>query len=266
MRKDLNKLLCEEERWGSTRSYKEVRRKKVFKADEEFNAGCEGMTKRHAVANNQKQFGEHLNPLYGVVRKNVGRPWDDVYSELCEVFDMRSVVNAHILQHLWQKVERYTFIKDGVVMVRELYRNGAHPLEDAFCEYYIHPVTGILSKNEKFKTYDQIRRERDAEREVEARKTRIVISKNKELRRKDENSPWFVCTMSFLHRPTGVSTFVLYSFKSRRLGQGFWTTKYPDITAFDAWTKKTVEHYNTFYCSGYRSASKKDLKNAGLKD
>jgi hypothetical protein len=213
-------------------------------------------------------FGEHLNPLYGIVRKNVGRKWDDVYSEMSEVFDMRSVINAHILQHLWQYVERYTYIEDGVIMVRERYRSGPTTLADAFCEYYIHPVTGVLCKNDQYKTYDQRSRDRKADREAEERKTRIVISKTQELRRKDEASPWFVCAISYLAWPEGKDTFVSYGFGlgGGRKTNGFWTKKYPDIVTRDAWTKTTVSRYGIFYCSGFRSASKKDLKMAGLKD
>lgn len=280
MRKDLNKLLCEEERNGSSRNFKEVRRARIFQIeDEEFSAGRESMTKRYHVIGNNKNFGEHLTPLYGIVRKNVGRKWDDVYSELCEVFDMRSVVNAHILQHLWFYVERYVYVdKDGELMVRGSWRFGAESLATSSCEYFIHPGTGILTKNEHYKTYTQRNREGKEKREAEKRKTCIVISKTQELRRIGEDSPWFVCTLTFLAQPKGVSTFVPYtsygsrvpytSYGSRvnRPTAGFWTMKYPDITAFDAWTKKTVPHYQTWYCSSYRSASKKDLKNAGLKD
>lgn len=267
MRKDLNKLLCEEERYGSSRSFKEVRRKKVFQADEEFAAGREGMKKRHVISGNEKMFGEHLNPLYGIVRKNVGRKWDDVYSELSEVFDFRSVINDHILQHLWQYVERYAYVDDGVIMIRGRYSRSAEELELSSCEFYVHPVTGVLCKNEKYKTYDQQRRERKAAREAEKRKTCIVIGKNLELRRKDEDSPWFVCTIRYLPLPKGTTEFVQYGFGNyggRK--RGYWGIKYPEITTVDAWTKKTVDNYRTFYCSGYRSASKKDLKAAGLKD
>mgnify|MGYP003582218477 CR=1 FL=1 len=267
MRKDLNKLLCEEERYGSSRSFKEVRRKKVFQADEEFQAGRESMKKRHVVSGNEKMFGEHLSPLYGIVRKNVGRKWDDVYSELAEVFDFRSVINDHILQHLWGYVERYAYVDDGVIMVRGRYSRGAEQLELSSTEFYIHPTTGVLCKNEQYKTYDQQRREREAEREAEKRKTCVPFGKNQELRRRDENSPWFVCTIAYLPWPKGKQEFVQYGFGNyggRK--HGYWRTTYPDVVTLDWWTKKTVERYGITYCSGFRSASKKDLKAAGLKD
>lgn len=267
MRKDLNKLLCEEERNGSSRSFKGVRRKKIFQADDEFNAGRESMTKRYAIIGNNKNFGEHLSPLYGIVRKNVGRRWDDVYSEMSEVFDFRSVINDHILQHLWSYVERNAYIDDGVIMIRGRYRSGAEQLELSSCEFYVHPATGILTKNDKFKTYDQRQRERAAARELEARKTCIKLNKNKELRRKDEDSPWFVCDISYLQLPKGNAEFIEYGFGlygNRK--RGYWTVKYPEITTIDAWTKKKLANYRTWYCSSYRTASKKDLKMAGLKD
>lgn len=261
MRRDLNKLLCEEERNGSSRSYKEVRNKKDFRIiDEDFSAGRESMTKRYMIAGINKEFGEHLNPLYGIVRKNVGRRWDDVYSELCEVFDFRSHINAHILVHLWDYVERDTFWKDGKVWVNSRY-SGAKLLDETYSEYYVHPLNGILSKNQKFKTWNERSRERKAEREAEARKTCIVISKSLELRRRDEDSPWFICELAFLAYPKKI----IKEYTSRIGKRSTQYEAYPDCDAIDCWTREKVK-WGSYYCTSYRSAGKKDLKSAGLKD
>lgn len=265
MRKDLQKLLCEQERNGSSRKYKEVRRKKEFKdlEDPEFNAGVEGMKVRYirGHGNLAKSFSENFAPLWGIIRKNAGRKWDDVYSELSQVFDMRNHVNAHILVHLWDFVERNTWFEDGQVWVLSYSRT---ELAETSCEYYVHPVTGILTKSKEYETYNQGARRRKEEREAKKRETCIVVNNSLELRRVDVDSPWFVCTIKRLAWPKGVSVYKEYSSTYSKRKRGYWTTEYPPITAIDAWTGKKVERYGVDYCVSRRSASKKDLKNAGI--
>jgi hypothetical protein len=51
----------------------------------------EGMMKRWREGRWGWSFGDHISPLRGFLRKNVGRPWDKVYSEFCEHADPRGV-------------------------------------------------------------------------------------------------------------------------------------------------------------------------------
>ena len=51
-----------------------------------------------------KELGDRLAPLYGFLEKNCGRPWDDVYSEICEAADPRTIRGYHLRQHVWQYV------------------------------------------------------------------------------------------------------------------------------------------------------------------
>jgi hypothetical protein len=263
LRKDLQKLLCEQERNGSSRRHKEVRRSKDFAVDpNEFSAGRESMTKRYTVKGINKEFSENFAPLWGIIRKNANRPWDKVFSELNEVFDMRNHVNAHILVHLWQFVERETYIgDDGKVWVRGRY-NGDQQLESSGSEYYIHPITGLLLRNKAYKSWKASKREGAAKRAAKERKTRIVISNEQELRRKDEDSPWFVCTLALLVRPDPV-----YVWDERQYREGgkiyrSFRATYPRLTKKDKWTGEYAQ-YNRYYCSDYRSASKKEIKQWG---
>lgn len=265
MRKDLQKLLCEQERRGSSRKYREVRRDKEFTVDyNEFSAGRESMTRRYMVKGNNKEFSENFAPLFGIIRKNVNRPWDKVFSELNEVFDMRNHVNAHILVHLWSFVATKTFIgKDGKVWITgQRYGEADVPL-DASTEYYVHPTSGLLLRNQRYMSWKRMNREGAERRAAEERKTKIVISKELELRRRDENSPWFVCTMSFLKRPAPV-----YVWEERQYREGgkiyrYLRPSYPRTYIKDKWTKEYVQ-YDRYYVSGYRTASKKDLKKWGV--
>ena len=174
MRSDLNKLLCEHERYGSKRGYKEVRRDRTFDLyDEDGPIGRrEGMRWRYKFHWNEKEFGENLNPLYGIVHKNVGRKWDDVYSELCKVFDTRSVINQHILFHLDQMLEiKDVFVgEDGDLWIRNNY-SGNRPLKDSGSEYYVDPRDGILYRNQAYRTWNQDARKRAAEQRAKRRET-----------------------------------------------------------------------------------------------
>ena len=92
-----------------------------------------------------KSFGDKLGALRGNLHANVGRPWDDVFSEFCNVLDRRSNAGYHIWTHLQLEVSTKTFMHNGVVCewprgwVRE-----PSPVDG----FYVHPVTGILEYKE----------------------------------------------------------------------------------------------------------------------
>lgn len=174
MREDLNKLLCEHERYGSYRSFKDVRRKKQFVGNggEELEnlPRRESMKTRYDWNWSQKEFGENLNPLYGQVKKAVGRKWDDFYSELRKTFDTRSVINQHILIHLYSYIDVQTFVdEDGDVATHSAYR-GAVKIKDSGTQYYVDPRDGIIKRNKRYKSWKKTRKEIEAERKREREK------------------------------------------------------------------------------------------------
>lgn len=263
MRKDLQKLLCEQERRGSGRSYKEKRRSKEFNEtafDPEFSAGREGMKVRYVrgYGEDMKDFSENFNPLWGIIRKNTGRKWDDVYSELCQVFDMRNHVNAHILVHLWDFVETKAFIgEDGKVWVRG-YRT-VH-VEDDSCEYYVHPVTNILSKNEGFESFKTAYRRNKAKYEKEREVLVVKISDTFEYRRKTVNDPWFGCRLKACPPPK-------VTYKARKFSatsKEYYRNEYDYVACWDTFYKKSVE--KGAYCFSHYTVSHKELVKHGLID
>lgn len=52
-----------------------------------------------------KSFNDRLAPLYGFLYKNVNRPWNDVWSEICEHADARSVDGWHLREHVRMAVD-----------------------------------------------------------------------------------------------------------------------------------------------------------------
>ncbi|MET3377121.1 hypothetical protein ABIC89_006202 [Variovorax boronicumulans] len=108
-----------------------------------------------------KWLSENLQPLKRWLHKQVHRPWDKVYAELCSGIDRRSTVQAHIFLHVDDFVARDAVLCDGEVRVRP-YRWGTRdgvPLHEApGVELFVHPVTGILLPNRRLREARAARR------------------------------------------------------------------------------------------------------------
>ena len=145
MRPDLAKLTTEHERVsGSGVSHKYGGRVRIHPdPDHDYPdeyGGFWSSARRRRYGWNYKEFTDVLGPLYGTVRKNLGRPWDKVYSEFCQVLDRRSVAGYHIWAHLMQIVEVHAYMgNDGRVYCKRRYSYGP-VLVDGF---YVHPMTGV---------------------------------------------------------------------------------------------------------------------------
>lgn len=146
MRADMSKVLVEEPRHG--RAYARViagtRRLARNRIDPDgeggpVHLGMQGNCQR------SKNFGEHLGPLYRYLRQQVNRPWAKVYGELCAALDRRSVVQAHLFQHIRDQVEYETVWHNDAVWVRSW--RGMVPLAESRAEMFVHPRTGILLVN-----------------------------------------------------------------------------------------------------------------------
>lgn len=196
MREDFNKLLVERERLGHHKKFHEHRRMKAFDRVDgpggEFAfGGRESMKKRHKYNYDMKSFNENLNPLKGFLRSKIGKKWDKVYSELRKTFDSRSVINNHILEHLFQYVDIHAKLIDGRVMTMagQYSQRGYVPIKESFSDYYVCPKDGTLKVVNK-QSYRTIQRQRKIEREREAQKTFRVVDADTHLRFID--GVWYV--------------------------------------------------------------------------
>lgn len=283
MRKDLNKLLCEHERHRSSSSFHSVRHNKHFNVIEEDSvAPFESMTKRHNIGWNRKDFGENLNPLFGAVRKAVGTKWNDFYSELCQKFDMRGVINAHILQHLYDYICKDAYIgKDGQIYVPKYYL-GDEPLSESRFEFYVDPRDGLIKKNKHYKTYTQRYRETKAKKATEIARTERWIDERTVLKLIDDT--WF----SFDYLPTPIPSYVFTRGSEEKMytpNDDGVEVRWEDLserdknrlgvkikingTVYDELKKETVFCSNfsqvTKYYTNKKTASKKQLKAAGIR-
>ena len=88
MRKDMNKVIVERPRRGHKNKYKDFRHDKYFLVKEENHFFRESMKIRYKTHYWDKEFNENLNPLWRWIEKQIGRNYNDVYSEVKKTFDI----------------------------------------------------------------------------------------------------------------------------------------------------------------------------------
>ena len=137
----MHKVVVERPRWNPGPG-KHGRRANL---SDELLPKFEGIKRPHA---HRKGLTDLLGPLKRWLRSQVGRPWNDVYSEACAVIKPDSVIRAHIKTHLLEFVHRHTFLKDGEVWCfTGRWRHGEVPVGSVasnWAPFYIHPETGLL--------------------------------------------------------------------------------------------------------------------------
>lgn len=105
-----------------------------------------------------KSLSDVLGPLKSFLHHRIGRNWDDVYSELNQRLDRRTVSGLHVFTHLWQFVKKDCALNEkGQVCIHSSYF-GLLPLEKSYIreQWYVHPVTNVLcyfSKKREKKVY-----------------------------------------------------------------------------------------------------------------
>lgn len=92
-----------------------------------------------------KAFRDLLGPLKRFLASRVGRPWDSVWSELCDHLDRRGLLQRHVFLHLEHMVAVHV-VRDGDVL-----RDGDHALRVVFTgrwrtSYLVDPDTGRLER------------------------------------------------------------------------------------------------------------------------
>jgi hypothetical protein len=143
MREDMSKVVIERPRWGhrlpSSKTRLRIRRYDQDKEYDDLPKRVSGSRSKYIRAREVKDFSDLLGPLRRFLRKNVGRPWDHVYSEMKESLDDRKVTGRHVFEHVDGEVETHAFIDgDG-----ELYTWG-HSGRQPVYGFYVNPRTGLL--------------------------------------------------------------------------------------------------------------------------
>lgn len=233
MRPDLNKLLCERERSRSKDKFRNFRNTKRIK---EFEGSR--LTRGITYGYDSKVFNENLNPLYNFIRSCKGKNWDKVYSEICQTFDKRSVINQHVLDHLFQFVERNVIRRDdGDLYILSTY-NGMIPLRDSLSEFYVHPETKILTKNTGLRPWRTVYRDRAAK--VKAEKFAVERDIGEGVKAKKDKGIWYIETaykeMKSMPKYIGIS---------EETGRPVWGHELKEVDAIDRKqaSKKQIKLY-----------------------
>src|SRR5215468_12384362 len=114
----MSKVVIERPRSGhSLPGYKtrlRIRRYDPEKDYEDMPWRVSGSRSKYVRAGETKYFPDFLSPLRRFLRKNVGRPWDKVYSEMRKHLDDRKVTGRHVFEHVDMEVETHALIgSDG---------------------------------------------------------------------------------------------------------------------------------------------------------
>jgi len=138
----MHKVVIERPRWNPGPG-KHGRRANL---PEELLPRFEGIKRLHT---RRKGLSDLLGPLKRWLQSQVGRHWNDVYSEACAVIKPDSVIRAHIKTHLLQFVERHTFMHNRTVCILDTGYLGRGIIEVTERRYgcsrfFVHPDTGLL--------------------------------------------------------------------------------------------------------------------------
>jgi hypothetical protein len=122
-----------------------------------------------------KEFSDFLSPLRRYLRRQVGRPWDKVYSEIRKAVP-NGLHGDHLWMHIKSEVEINCFEREGRVFTRPRYFHA----EVEVSGLYVQPRTGLLCYK---------RRASKELKQPTASLNQIAISDNEEYRR--INGLWF---------------------------------------------------------------------------
>jgi len=131
-------VIIDRPRSGSRYKYKDFRRRP--------EGALRGMAKPYGY--DRKSQSDVLGPLRGFLRSKVGCPWDDVWSEICDKADARTVIGSHLRDHVRYMVSTNVVIQNGEIISKE----GGYRLRFSLSDhFYVHPETGILCYVPKYK-------------------------------------------------------------------------------------------------------------------
>jgi hypothetical protein len=153
MRKDIRRLFNKPPKGKTKRKYPRGNQKLKFderRAMDDLETGPhrEQMRKAHSVAHDYDYSERHnWKVLRRLLESNLGRPWDEVYSEICQAFDHRCRDGWELRDWMCgMYVEVKCQMIDGHV-----YDGKGSRVDSSygrFGDYYVHPETGLLCKAE----------------------------------------------------------------------------------------------------------------------
>lgn len=145
MRHDMHKVLTERPRVGGSRGCEKYgrTRERGTRGDFELLPSSEGMRPRRRGVW-RKEFSDLVSPLHRFLLSRVGRPWDDVFSEVCSMHGLGSTVHWHLRRHVAFEVETEVEVREDGQVYRTV---SPYQLGSIFIRgnlLYVCPRTGLL--------------------------------------------------------------------------------------------------------------------------
>lgn len=146
----LSEIVIERPRRGMRISLKKVTgyQKALYKLTQDAIDG-EGPFNAYFIKPRRKTkyLNDHLNPIKRLLRSKVGKPWNEVHSELNTRLDANTMAGRHVLDHVRNYVIEHVEIIDNVPYrkaCKSRYGRSAILGTRYDDEFYVHPDTGIL--------------------------------------------------------------------------------------------------------------------------
>jgi hypothetical protein len=146
MRADMAKVIVECPRVGSRiRGKPKGFRRSLQRQGQHDGPIREGMKRR--CRGGSKWLNEHLGPLRRYLDRQVGRPWDNVFSEICAHINRSSAVQDHVRDHGENYVTTHVLLIDGVPCNGDGGWHHGKPLHELrYRPWFVCPSTGLLRR------------------------------------------------------------------------------------------------------------------------
>jgi hypothetical protein len=239
-----------------------------------------GMRRSQRERGGYKTLNENLAPLRRFLERQVGRPWDKVYSEIAARLRADNTVQQHVRDHLKD------FVATRPLRAVSTWRRwGDESLW--YQPLYVDPRDGILRRTDRLPDV-RVRRRKEAEQHNRLVSERVELSDTSELRRID--GMWYAVSLAPLPEPeyqpvTGLQRVALKPYDrnspvvemevmqrrlvsppvfdavrqvSVRLG--------PEIDEEAAWRQYRRDHPDRRYAVAKRQLCRKELQRHGLEN
>jgi hypothetical protein len=148
MRADMAKVIVERPRVGSRSKHEgkgyHRRRQRLAPEDQPRREGI-----KVRANGGSKYLSENLAPLRRFLESRVGRPWDDIFAEICANISRDSAVQDHVRDHVADFVATRVIEIDGVPCSGEGGWTYGWPLVRTRYLLYVCPRTGLLRRLER---------------------------------------------------------------------------------------------------------------------
>ena len=258
MRSDFHKVLCERPRH---KPYNANKRHRKDNLDYEDMPTKENMKINHIRGWGGKELTDHIAPLYRYLNDQVGRKWDDVYSEIRKTIVGKNpnAVKGHILQHIygWNGVELHSYTLDGKRYRKTSFYHNVDELHDG--QLYIDD-DGILSryktKTKKKKSYQQLMEETWM-------KTARVLPNGNQARK--INGIWYEVTLSPILDRQVYTEYTTSQYT--RISRPHTSVLVNDVLGTRGSVEDFVKKYRAkVYASSKRAMNSKDLRKHDLQN